>query len=85
MSIQIGQAVTFVDTRGNPRPALITNIFGDPSEYPCINVAFVNNDVNQKDDYGRKIERMSSVVHQKSQTAHGNYWRTGEEGEPAKA
>jgi len=71
--INIGQAVTYVDPRGQDRPAVVTNVFGK-DDTPSINVVFVNDDESQSDNYGRKIERATSVPHGDQQKAHGNYW-----------
>lgn len=72
--MEIGQAVTYVDTVRKERPALVTAVHGS-GDTPSINVVFVNNDETQRDDYGRKIERASSVSHQSSQQAPGRYWK----------
>jgi hypothetical protein len=53
----------------------VTNCFGPLESKPSINVVVVNNDENQTDTYGRKIERFTSVVHESNQYAHGNYWK----------
>jgi hypothetical protein len=71
----IGSPVTYVDSTGHVRPALVTNCFGPLESKPSINVVVVNDDDNQTDTYGRKIERFTSVVHQDNQYAHGNYWK----------
>lgn len=71
----IGSRVVYVDSLGRERPALVTNCFGPLESNPSINVVVVNNDENQTDTYGRKIERFTSVTHQSFQYAHGNYWK----------
>lgn len=71
----IGSPVVYIDTFGNERPALVTNMFGPLESNPSINVVFVNDDEAQTDSYGRKIERASSVVHHSYQYAHGNKWK----------
>jgi hypothetical protein len=75
--MQVGEFVIYVDPVGKERPALITAVWGGPNDLnpPALNVVFVNDDENQKDNYGRKIERMSSVVHRTNQHAHGQYWK----------
>jgi hypothetical protein len=78
--MEIMQSVTYVDPRGNERPALVTNVFRQTTKQlggpkPSINVVFVNDDDKQSDSYGRKIERATSVPHQEQQFAHGNYWK----------
>lgn len=73
--MKVGDFVIYVDSRGNERDALITAIWGDPDNNPAINVVVVNESEDQRDNYGRKIERFTSVVYASSQPAHGNYWK----------
>ena len=72
--MQVGQAVTFVDARGQERAALLTAIHGQ-DETPSVNLVFVSDDPARNDPYGRQIERESSVVHESNQAAHGMFWR----------
>lgn len=75
MKAVIQQAVTYVDSTGVPRPALVTNVFaGMNGGADGVNVVVVCDDLNQSDNYGRKIERFTSVCHKSAQPAHGNYW-----------
>lgn len=68
--VKVRDAVIFVDERGVLRPALVTAVWSET----CVNLAFVNEDDAQRDDYGIKISRKSSVVHKSIQPAPGNYW-----------
>lgn len=72
--VKQGGFVTFVDPTGKQRPALVTAVWGNPEHNPAINVVIVNEDEGQRDNYGQKIERVTSVVHGDKQSAHGNYW-----------
>lgn len=75
--IAIGDAVIYTDAYGVDRPALTTAVWGDvnsPYE-PAINLVFVSSDKDRTDQYGRQLERNSSVVHQSAQPAHGTFWR----------
>ena len=72
--VAVGGLVTFHDTRGVERAALVTAVHGSPENKPAINLVYVSGDENQTDDYGRKTVRASSVVHEDNQSAHGNYW-----------
>ena len=47
----------------------------DVAQHPSINVVIVVDDAAMRDNYGRQIERHTSVVHASSQPAHGFYWR----------
>jgi hypothetical protein len=60
----------FVDPRGRPHDAIITEVWGAQ----CVNVAFCNPEEGQSDSYGQKIVRFTSVMHGNVQQAHGNYW-----------
>ena len=71
----LGTKVTFVDSRSQEHDALVTAVWGNPDESPAINVVFVTTDGTRRDDYGFQIERMTSVVHESNQSAHGNYWK----------
>lgn len=70
---RVGQNVLWYDPKGKPHDALITCIHG-PGATPSINVVVVNLEEGQRDDYGQKIARETSVVHEDNQSAHGRYW-----------
>jgi hypothetical protein len=75
--IAVGDAVVFTSATAQEHKALVTAIWGDinsPTE-PAINIVLVSDDNTRNDQYGRQIERHSSVVHQKMQAAHGMFWR----------
>jgi hypothetical protein len=73
----IGQHVTYVDSLGNERNALVTYVGIPGDEETWVNVVVVNSDPKQEDSYGRKIERFTSVSHQNKygSAMHGNYWK----------
>jgi hypothetical protein len=72
----IGQSVSYVDSHGVERSALVTAVFpGMQGQMAGINVVYVSGDESRKDGCGRQIERATSVCHQSAQPAHGNYWR----------
>lgn len=73
MTVRIGQHVKWVDPVGQPHDALVTNVFGSGAT-PSINVVVINEDEDQTDNYGRKVQRETSVVHREGQQAHGRYW-----------
>lgn len=76
-SVEIGDAVTFVDPTGKERPAIVTAIWrGMGGHAPHgVNVVYVSDDPARTDSYGRQVERSTSVCHQSVQPAHGNYWK----------
>ncbi|MGR9441686.1 hypothetical protein [Rhizobium leguminosarum] len=69
-----GQQVIFVDPRGVQHPALVTAAWGPR----CVNVVFVDLEDGQRDNYGQKLKRFTSVMHKSVQEAHGNYWHEAE-------
>lgn len=74
MSIQVGEAIVFHDEFNRGHNALVTVVHGTGDD-PCINLLHCSSDVSRQDQYGRQIERRSSVVHVSTQGAAGNYWR----------
>lgn len=72
--VLVGQCVDFVDPHGKAHEALVTSVFHGPS-WPSVNVVLVSDDETKTDQYGRQVERFTSVVHQSNQSAHGMYWR----------
>lgn len=75
-----GDHVIFVDAKGQEHDALVTEVFGSETwtrdyEGPCINVVFVSTDENRTDQYGRQLERVTSVVPLDRQFAKGMYWK----------
>lgn len=65
-----GKACVYVDPRGRHYAALITEVWGPQ----CVNVVYVNDVEEQRDSYGQKLLRSTSVMHGAIQQAHGNYW-----------
>ena len=78
---KVGDAVTFVDSTGKERNALVTAVWGNANwkekneTPPSLNLVVVANDEAMVDQYGRQVSRTSSVVHEDQQTAHGMYWK----------
>lgn len=49
---------------------------GPPADHwPCINLLFVSDSADAQDQYGRQIDRPSSVCHHSDNTAIGYTWR----------
>jgi hypothetical protein len=71
--VNIGDSIIFVDTSRVEHEALVTTVHG--SEYtritegkevicqPCINLVYVSDLESKQDQYGRQLERASSVQH----------------------
>lgn len=78
--VKIGDTVTFIDAYGGEHQALVTVVFssghsGDDGPNPSVNLVYVSTDESKNDQYGRQIERSTSVVHESNQYAHGNKWK----------
>jgi hypothetical protein len=74
-----GKACIYVDPRGKAYEALITEVWGPQ----CVNVVYVNDVEGQRDSFGQKLQRATSVMHGSIQQAHGNYWLLLGEERPA--
>jgi len=76
--IHIGDMVVFHDPKGDPHNSFVTAVWSAH----CINVVFVSTDENRTDQFGRQIERESSVEHASILGVHGNCWRFPDEPVP---
>jgi hypothetical protein len=47
----------------------------DQTAVTSLNVVFASGDENKVDGYGRQLERATSIPHESSQAAPGNFWR----------
>ena len=65
-----GTVVDYYDPVGRRYDALITEVWGPQ----CINVVFVNDVEGQRDNYGQKLARATSLGHGSLVQAHGNFW-----------
>ncbi len=70
-----GDNVVFVDALGIEHDALLTDIQGQGTAAPSVNVVYVKQEKTMRDSYGQQIGRETSVVHQGNQPAQGMYWR----------
>ena len=81
---QVGSACTYVDEVGVEHDALITarhdGKVGEPIDPRySVNLLYVSDDVDERDQYGRQIKRASSVQGEASGvTANGRFWRPAE-------
>lgn len=75
--VKIGDVVAFTDTHGVIHKALVTAVHGPtdfPDNPPSVNTVHVSSDGNRTDGFGRQTEHHGSVVHKRSQPAHGYYY-----------
>lgn len=75
--MKVGDAVVFTDPDGIEHGALLANVFDNGGEVadPTVNVVYVSGDSSKSDNYGRQIERASSVVHHSRSTVLGYTWK----------
>lgn len=82
--LNIGDRVIYTDPLQKDHEALVTAVwdeasgapYGDP---PGCNIIYVVDDESRSDQYGRQIERDTSVVHVSYQAAPGRQWRWPDE------
>lgn len=72
---KVGDAVIFCDSSSVDHNALVT-VVHNPE---CINLLHVSGDAAKQDQYGRQIERPSSVQRMGVTSAHGYYFRFPDE------
>lgn len=72
---KVGDVVVYHDPTGQQHNSLVTAVW--PND--VANVVFVSGDESRHDDYGRQIERETSVSHVSKTPVHGRYWRRSEE------
>lgn len=72
----VGEVIVYTDEVGVEHDALVTIYFGGNQPDYALNCLYVSKDENKSDNYGRQIERASSVSRQREGvTAHGRFWR----------
>jgi len=79
---QVGDVVVYHDENGGAHNALVTAYWGDPTTdayIGCLNLVFISTDDSRRDQYGRQIERFTSISHKSAQHTHGFYWRWSDE------
>jgi hypothetical protein len=82
MRVSIGSHVIFTDENFWEHDALVTAIWGDPDKKPTINLLYVSGDESKTDQYGRQIERPTSIQHAEFNSAGGYCWRFPSEDRP---
>lgn len=80
--VNIGDHVIFIDPYRKEHSALVTEVWdGGPDvdqqedSLPAINLLYVVSDEARMDQYGRQIERESSVTHLSMNSAEANCYR----------
>lgn len=68
--LKVGQSIVFIDSLRQKHDAVVT-AWWTPS---CCNLVIVSGDEKKTDEYGRQIERHTSVCHKSAQgdVAYGN-------------
>jgi hypothetical protein len=77
--LEIGSSIVYVDPHAEQHPALVTAVWGSMGGMPGCNLVYVVRDESKTDNYGRQIERSTSITHKTAQPAHGNYWMWADE------
>lgn len=68
--LKVGQHVIFIDSLRQKHDAIVTAWWGEK----CCNLVIVSGDEKKGDEYGRQIERSTSVCHKSAQgdVTYGN-------------
>lgn len=70
--MEIGKKVIYADGNGATHDALVTAVHGDTNL--AINLVFVSPDDHATDEYGRQLERRTSVPHEENKAEGASYW-----------
>ena len=71
MGVKIGDVVDLLDETGHQHWGLVTAVW----EPAGVNVVFVSSDETKTDQYGRQVERLSSLQHQSTVGKQpGRFW-----------
>ncbi len=73
--LEKGSPIVYIDSLRKAHAALVTTTFGpwDNGQAGC-NLVFVSGDESKADNYGRQIERQTSVAHITGNPARANCW-----------
>lgn len=72
---KVGEVITVTDEMGVEHDALVVVYFGGTQPDMALNCVYVSGDETKSDNYGRQLERLSSVSRQREGvTAHGRFW-----------
>jgi hypothetical protein len=71
MRPEIGQSVIYTDPQRRDHKALVTTVWGPD----CVNVVYVSFDEAKQDQYGRQIERETSVGRFNHSNCYGRCFR----------
>jgi hypothetical protein len=70
-----GTVVTYVDEKHESHTALINRVWKEDEEGPSyVNLVYVTNDGDKNDQYGRQIERATSVPRKDDNNAAGRHF-----------
>ena len=83
--LKAGDAVKFIDENRREHDALVTAVWENMTHGvvpPGCNLLYVSSNDEQRDQYGRQIERRSSVAHKDGNGAPGWVWYWPDEDPP---
>jgi hypothetical protein len=78
VQVEVGDAVVYHDPKGRPHNALVTCVH-NRAPYYCVNLVLVSPHESERDQYGRQIERVTSLYHGSHAVVYGQYWRRPDE------
>jgi hypothetical protein len=82
--VNVGDHIIFTDTHRKEHSALVVEVWDGGAEQrmdslPSLNLLYVVDDETRMDQYGRQIERESSVVHREMNSAGANCYHLSSE------
>jgi len=77
--LKVGDPVVFIDEGRSKHAAIVTRVWESVGGLPGCNLAFVVGNESQTDQYGRQIERRTSLVHVSQNAAHASAWQWPDE------
>jgi hypothetical protein len=82
--VNVGDHIIYTDPRRQQHSALVVEVHDSGVEQrrdslPALNLLYVVDDETRMDQYGRQIERESSVVHHTMNSAGGNCYHLSDE------
>lgn len=77
--LKVGDPIVFIDEHRVEHPALVTHTWESVGGLPGVNCVFVDGDEKKTDNYGRQIDRRTSIVHLSVQPAKASCWKWPDE------
>ena len=77
--LKVGDPIIWIDEHKEEHPALVTKVWESVGGLPGVNLVYVVKDEPKTDQYGRQIQRQTSVCHLSVQPAGAWAWKWPDE------